>query len=130
MTVRTKEENVYWAAGKNQKEAEKYVKELMPSEQMRKNNPKGAKANVEKKLKKRIGPKLFKEVQGNVAKADRDATIAYRHAGSDSIFEDKDPRMEAGKLRQFGSSRVPKKATGGTVRMKSGGPVVDSYDYS
>ena len=117
------------------KNLNKFVNDIMPSEQMQKNNPKGAEKTVKEKLKKKVGPKLLKEVQDNSAKANRDARIAYEYTDPD-VFGDKDPRMEAGKFRQFGSSRVPKKgpfeikkAKGGTVRLASGGPVVDSYDY-
>ena len=111
---------------------------VMPSEQMRKNNPKGAKKTLVKNIKKKVGPKLFKEVDENTSKSNRDSRISYKIKEDEAISgKKKDPRMQAGKFRTFGSSRkstgsdrIPLlRAKGGTVRMASGGPVVDSYDY-
>ena len=82
-------------------------------------------ATARKKVRKKLG------LEG-LSKKDTDTSIK-------NMFKPKDPRMKAGKFRTFGSSRAPKKvdkkgnvqkASGGTVRRASGGPVVDSYDYS
>ena len=132
-TARKKVRKKVGLEGLSDKDVDKKVKAMEPSEQMQKNNPKGAKKSIDttvKKLKKKVGPKLLKEVKGTEAKALRDIDIAAGDTSIENMLKPKDPRMEAGKFRTFGSSRVPKKAKGGTIRMKSGGPVVDSYDYS
>ena len=113
----------------SKQDAEKKIKAMEPS------------AKTVKKLEKKIGPKLLKETRGNIAKSNRDVDIVYDEVREPVALsgEEKDPRMQAGKFRTLGSSRVPKKvdkkgnvkkAAGGTVRLASGGPVVDSYDYS
>jgi len=140
-TARKKVRKKLGLEGLSDKDADKKIKAMEPSEQMQKNNPKGAKKSIDttiKKLKKKVGPKLLKEVKDTEAKALRDIDIAAGDTSIENILKPKDPRMEPGKFRTFGSSRVPKevdkkgnvkKASGGTVRLASGGPVVDSYDY-
>ena len=59
---------------------------------------------------------------------------AYRQAGQDvGLIKDygvgeKDPRSDARKSRSFMSHRATK-AKGGVIRKKTGGHIVDSYDY-
>ena len=113
----------------SQKKANKKIgkkQNVMPSEQMRKNNPKGAKKTLVKNIKKKVGPKLFKEVDENTSKSNRDSRISYKIKEDEAISgKKKDPRMQS-----TGSDRIPLlRAKGGTVRLASGGPVVDSYDY-
>ena len=136
-TARKKARKKLGWEGLSDKDINKKIKAMVPSEQMQKNNPKGAKKSIDttiKKFKKKVGPKLLKEVKDTEAKALRDIDIAAGDISMENLLEPKDPRMEAGKFRTFGSSRVPSKpkfskATGGTIRLNSGGPVVDSYDY-
>lgn len=140
-TARKKVRKKLGLEGLSNKDADKKMKAMGPSEQMRKNNPKGAKKSIDttvKKLTKKVGPKLIKEFEDTESKALRDIDIGSGDTSIKNMFKPKDPRMKAGKFRTFGSSRAPKKvdkkgnvqkASGGTVRRASGGPVVDSYDY-